>query len=129
MKKIAATFLLLITSFHVFADRYIEDGVGSSSGGFFDIIIGFALCIAALFYFADSFSKWNERQSKGEKPEPKDGMSDWIFTLFGYAIVSIFACVPILAIFKIIGGAAFVREYWCWGFLLCFSLLVFLKRT
>ena len=129
MKKIITAIFLLLCSFHVFANRYIEDGIGSSSGGFFDVIIGFVLGIAALFYFADSFSKWNARQAKGEKPEPKDGVGDWIFTLIGYALVSIFACMPILAIFKIIGGAAFVREYWHLAFFLCFGVLTFLKRT
>ena len=129
MNKISISLLLFFTSFNVFADRYIEDRLGSSSGGFFDIIIGIILAIAALYYFANSFSKWKARQAKNEKPETVDSMAEWIFFLFAYAIISAFACIPILLILKIIGGASFVREYWYWGFILCFSALIYLKRS
>lgn len=129
MKKILTTFILLIISAHVFADRYIDDGLESSSGGFFDIIIGIVFSIAALFFFGNSFSKWKERQNKGEKPKSLDNTGDWILHLIAYALVSIFACPAILLIFRLIGGATFVREYWYWAFLICFGVLTFLRRT
>lgn len=129
MKKIFTTLLLLTISVHVFAGRYIEDSIGSSSGGIFDITIATILGLGALFYLADSFSKWRERQTKGEKPVPKSDMADWIFTLVGYLIISIFACAPIMAIFKLIGGADFVKETWYFVLLACFAGLTFLRRT
>lgn len=129
MKKIMIGLILFITSFHIFAGRYIEDGLGSSSGGFFDIVIGVVCIIGALYYFANSFSEWKLRRSKGEKPESIDSISQWMFFIFAYAIISAFACMPVLLVFKLIGGAAFVREYWYLAFLLCLGVLTFLKRT
>ncbi|OTG58631.1 hypothetical protein B9T36_09755 [Acinetobacter sp. ANC 4204] len=129
MKKISISLIIFFISFSVYADRYIEDGLRGSSGGFFDIIIGIVFAIGALIYFVDSFSKWKVRQAKDEKPEQIDGVAEWSFFLFAYAIISAFACIPVLLILKIIGGADFVREYWLWGFILFFSILTYLKRT
>lgn len=129
MKKISILLLLIFTSMHVFADRYIDDGLVGSSGGIFNIIIAILLAIGASFYFADSFSKWKTRQAKDKKTEPIGSVAEWIFFLFAYAIISAFACIPILLVLKVIGSTELVREYWYWVFLFCFSILIYLKRT
>ncbi|MCU4601665.1 MULTISPECIES: putative four-helix membrane protein [Acinetobacter] len=129
MKKTPILLILIFTPFHTYADRYIEDGLGSSSGGFFDIIIGVVCIIGALYYFVNSFSEWKVRRSKGEKPESIDSIAQWMFFIFAYAFISAFACIPLILILKIIGGASFVKEYWYWGFILCFSALIYLKRS
>lgn len=129
MKKIATILVLLITSLPAFADRYIEDSAGSSSGGFFNIIFGIIFSILALLYLVHSFSKWKDRQEKNEKPEPLNDAWDWGTHLFGYAIVAIFACMSVLLISRIFFDAIFVREYWYWVFLICFGLITYFKRT
>lgn len=129
MQKTFIIIVLLILPIHVFADRYIEDSVGSSSGGLFEVIIGIVLSIGAIFYFFDSFEQRQKRHINGEKPRTMDSIGDWIFHLIGYAIVSIFGCFAILLILKLIGGTTLVRKYWYWAFLSCFGLLIFLRRT
>lgn len=129
MRKKSIIILLAVFPIQAYADRYIEDSVGSSSGGFFDAIIGIGLSIAAIFYFYNSFELWKKRQANSEKPKQMDSIGDWILHLIGYAFVSIFASFAILLILKIVMGTIFVRDYWYWAFLSCFGLLVFLKRT
>ena len=129
MKKIPISLIIIFTPFHTFAGRYIEDGLGGSSGGFFDIIIGVICIIGALYYFVNSFSQWKVRQSKGEKPKSIESIAEWIFFIFAYAFISAFACIPLILILKIIGGASFVKEYWYWGFIVSFSALIYLKRS
>ncbi|WP_347455710.1 putative four-helix membrane protein [Acinetobacter thermotolerans] len=129
IQKIIVTPLIFLSSTYVFADRFIEDGVGSSSGGIFNAILGVILMIAALYYFFTSYVDWSERQKKGEKPKPKNDLGEWIPALIGYALVSIFAFIPIMFIVRIFGSAEFVREYWYFIYLSCFGLLTFLRRT
>lgn len=129
MKRKLIIILLSLLPIRAFADRYIEASEGSSSGGFFDVIIGIGLSITAIFYFYNSFELWKIRHTNNEKPKQMDGIGDWILHLIGYAFVSIFTSFAILLILKIIAGPTFVRDYWNWIFLSFFGLLVFLKRT
>lgn len=122
------TFGISIKSF---ADRYgvYDSDSVSSSTSFFDIILGIVFSIGSIIFIVSSFLEWKERRKKGLKPEPKDDLTDLVFTLVGYAVVAIFLVIPILFIIKLFGSHLFIKENWYWMYLICFSLITYLRRT
>ena len=136
-KKIVFGAWAFSTPITSFADRYgiyddhEEYGYSGGGGGndFFGYTILFFGSIAAYLYLFSSYEKWKQRKENNEKPQPKDDMTDWAFTIIGYLVVAVFICFPILLIMKWVESAAVVREYWLWVYIPSFAVLTYLRRT
>ncbi|WP_052127869.1 MULTISPECIES: putative four-helix membrane protein [Acinetobacter] len=121
--------LIITISLLLFSTNILARGYRGNSDTFTNLIFGVILAIGSLCFYFYSYVNWQERQKNNEQPSDKDGLSDWIFTVFGYAIIALFASFPVALILKPfiqVDGRFTILFY---TFPIMFGLLYFLRRT
>lgn len=138
MKRMYWTLFMILMSARALADRYgIHDdyeeydrsGGRGSGDAVLKFLVIFGVGFLALCYFVVSFDQWQQRQTRQEKPKPKDGIGDWIFTLIGYGLVSLALTAPIFTIIKWTTSYETAREFLWWIFGASTACLTYLRRT
>ncbi|MEO3357282.1 putative four-helix membrane protein [Acinetobacter haemolyticus] len=133
LRAIFSLFILLNVPNQVFAVTYYS-GSSRFHGSVnpndpFTTLFFFFVGIGALYFYWISLITWIKRKKVHEEPEPLYGIGDWLIVLGLYAMLSLFACMPVFEILSSIGGKELVRETWYLVFLGFFGLITFLRRT
>ncbi|MGG2098104.1 putative four-helix membrane protein [Acinetobacter haemolyticus] len=133
LRAIFSLFILLNVSNQVFAVTYYS-GSSRFHGSVnpndpFTTLFFFFVGVGALYFYWISITAWIKRKKAHEEPESLYGVGDWLVVLGLYAMLSLFACMPVFEILSSIGGKELVRETWYLVFLSFFGLITFLRRT
>lgn len=121
--------LIFLLPSAAFPDRFIDYDEPAGSGGIFNFILFIFIHLASYAFLLHSYVMWMDRRKNNEKPKKKDDVMDWVFTIIGYLIVSVFISFPILLIIKWFFSVSVMREYMYFVYIASFSLLTYLRRT
>ena len=124
------TLSIFISPLAAWADRYgRDDESGTSSGGAGNFLAAIAAIVGSCFWMFRAVVAWQERQTKGIKPERFQGASDAIYCFIGWAIMAALVSIGPALLVRAFSSARDARELWVYIFGVTFAAIVYLKRT
>lgn len=93
------------------------------------VIVILGMVAGSYFYLVNSISERYERHKIGATPEPIDSLSDLLWAVFGYALISLVLSMPILLPIKWLVSSSAMETCWPWiqGFF--FAVVAYIRRS